>query len=41
VTCDDLTKFCDEMLDEHSIYAFMHGEAGRLFFEEDFADQRL
>jgi len=35
---DDLTRFCDEKLDEHSIYAFLHRERDRLFPDEAFAD---
>ena len=35
---DDVTRFCDERLDEHSIYAFLHRERDRLFPDEAFAD---
>jgi hypothetical protein len=35
---DDVTRFCDETLDEHSIYAFLHRERGQLFPDEAFAD---
>lgn len=35
---DDITRFCDEKLDEHSIYAFLHRERDRLFPDEAFAD---
>src|SRR5271155_2429981 len=35
---DDLTRFCDEKLDEHSIYAFLPRERDRLFPDEAFAD---
>jgi hypothetical protein len=35
---DDVTRFCDETLDEHSIYAFLHRERDRLFPDEAFAD---
>jgi len=35
---DDVTRFCDERLDEHSIYAFLHRERDRLFPDECFAD---
>src|ERR1035437_7022652 len=35
---DDVEQFCDEVLDERSIYAFMHRERDRLFPDEEFAD---
>ena len=35
---DDVTRFCDETLDEHSIYVFLHRERDRLFPDEAFAD---
>ena len=35
---DDVTRFCDERLDEHSIYAFLHRERDRLVPDEAFAD---
>jgi hypothetical protein len=35
---DDVTRFCDETLDEHSIYAFLYRQGGRLFPDEAFAD---
>ena len=35
---DDVTRFCDETLEEHSIYAFLHRERDRLFPDEAFAD---
>ena len=35
---DDVTRFCDETLDEHSIYAFLHRERDQLFPDEAFAD---
>lgn len=35
---DDVTRFCDEKLDERSIYAFLHRERDRLFPDEAFAD---
>lgn len=35
---DDVTRFCDEKLDEHSIYAFLHRERDRLFPDEAFSD---
>jgi hypothetical protein len=35
---DDVTRFCDETLDEHSIYSFLHRERDRLFPDEVFAD---
>jgi IS5 family transposase len=35
---DDVTRFCDEALEEHSIYAFLHRERYRLFPDEAFAD---
>jgi IS5 family transposase len=35
---DDVTRFCDEKLEEHSIYAFLHRERDRLFPDEAFAD---
>jgi len=35
---DDVERFCDKMLDERSIYAFMHRERDRLFPDEVFAD---
>jgi hypothetical protein len=35
---DDVTRFCDETLDEHSIYAFLHRERDRLFPDQAFAD---
>ncbi len=35
---DDVTRFCDARLDEHSIYAFLHRERERLFPDEAFAD---
>jgi Transposase DDE domain/Transposase domain (DUF772) len=35
---DDVTRFCDEALDEHSIYAFLHCERDRLFPDQAFAD---
>jgi IS5 family transposase len=35
---DDVERFCDEALDERSIYAFLHRERERLFPDEEFAD---
>jgi hypothetical protein len=35
---DDVERFCDETLDERSIYAFLHRERERLFPDEAFAD---
>jgi hypothetical protein len=35
---DDVTRFCDEMLEAHSIYAFLHRERDRLFPDEAFID---
>jgi hypothetical protein len=35
---DDVERFCDEALDEHTIYAFLHRERERLFPDEEFAD---
>jgi IS5 family transposase len=35
---DDVTRFCDATLDEHSIYAFLHRERDQLFPDEAFAD---
>jgi len=35
---DDVERFCDKVLDERSIYAFMHRERDRLFPDEEFAD---
>src|SRR5450759_2738650 len=35
---DDVTRFCDEALDEHSIYAFLYRERDQLFPDEAFAD---
>jgi hypothetical protein len=35
---DDVERFCDKVLDERSIYAFMHRERDRLFPDEVFAD---
>ena len=35
---DDVTRFCDERLDERSIYAFLHRERDRLFPDEAFSD---
>lgn len=35
---DDVERFCDEVLDDHSIYSFMHRERDRLFPDEEFAD---
>jgi len=35
---DDVVRFCDERLDERSIYAFMHRERERLFPDEEFGD---
>jgi hypothetical protein len=35
---DDVTRFCDQTLDEHSIYSFLHRERDRLFPDEAFAD---
>ena len=35
---DDVTRVCDETLDEHSIYAFLHRERDRLFPDEAFSD---
>jgi hypothetical protein len=35
---DDVTRFCDEALEAHSIYAFLHRERDRLFADEAFAD---
>ncbi len=35
---DDVTRFCDETLEAHSIYAFLHRERERLFPDEAFAD---
>ena len=35
---DDVELFCDETLNERSIYAFLHRERDRLFPDEEFAD---
>ena len=35
---DDVEQFCDKVLDESSIYSFMHRERDRLFPDEEFAD---
>jgi Transposase domain (DUF772) len=35
---DDVERFCDETLDERSIYVFLHRERERLFPDEAFAD---
>ena len=35
---DDVERFCDEKLDERSIYSFLHREHDRLFPDEEFAD---
>jgi Transposase DDE domain/Transposase domain (DUF772) len=35
---DDVERFCDESLDEGSIYVFLHRERERLFPDEAFAD---
>ena len=35
---DDVDRFCDEMLDKDSIYAFLHREQESLFPDGDFAD---
>src|SRR5664280_2826439 len=35
---DDVTRFCDETLDKHSIYAFLHRERDQLFPDEAFVD---
>jgi hypothetical protein len=35
---DDVERFCDEKLDERSIYSFLHRERDRLFPDEEFAD---
>src|SRR5487761_2737069 len=35
---DDVDRFCDETLDERSIYAFLHREREQLFADEAFAD---
>jgi len=35
---DDVTRFCDETLEAHSIYAFLHRERDRLFPDEAFID---
>jgi len=35
---DDVTRFCDETLEAHSIYAFLHRERDRLLPDEVFAD---
>lgn len=35
---DDVTRFCDEKLDQRSIYAFLHRERDRLFPDEAFSD---
>jgi IS5 family transposase len=35
---DDVERFCDRVLDESSIYAFMHRERDHLFPDEVFAD---
>jgi hypothetical protein len=35
---DDVETFCDEALNERSIYAFLHRERERLFPDEEFAD---
>jgi hypothetical protein len=35
---DDVERFCDETLDERSIYAFLHREREGLFPDEEFAD---
>ena len=35
---DDVTRFCDETLDEYSIYSFLHRERDPLFPDEAFAD---
>ena len=35
---DDIERFCDKVLDEHSIYSFMHRERDRLFPDDAFSD---
>ncbi len=35
---DDVETFCDEALNERSIFAFLHRERERLFPDEEFAD---
>jgi hypothetical protein len=35
---DDVTRFCDETLDQYSIYVFLHRERECLFPDEAFAD---
>ena len=35
---DDVEQFCDKVLNESSIYAFMHRERDRLFPDEEFSD---
>ncbi|MGH3182357.1 MAG: transposase, partial [Streptosporangiaceae bacterium] len=35
---DDVELFCDQALDDRSIYTFLHRERDRLFPDEDFAD---
>ena len=35
---DDVERFCDEKLDDRSIYSFLHRERDRLFPDEEFAD---
>ena len=35
---DDLNRFCDEALDDESIYSFLHRERDHLFPDEFFAD---
>ncbi len=35
---DDVIRFCDGALEEHSIYAFLHREREQLFADEAFAD---
>src|SRR6266511_2689329 len=35
---DDLTRFCDETVAEHSIYGFLHRERDALFPDELFSD---
>ena len=35
---DDVERFCDEKLDERSIYSFLHRERDQLFPDEAFAD---
>ena len=38
---DDVARFCDEALPEHSIYSFVRRESGQLFPDEGFAEELI